>query len=108
MCYDRRMPRERRRPIRILAPGLLLGLAAAGCDADRQSTADPVWTLYRQDAVMERRHMATFDAWNRSGEPFNHELCQTARRSLASDAEPGVRYWCELGRFRERPTGQTS
>ncbi len=93
--------------IRILASGLLLMLATAGCDADRQSTADPVWTLYRGDAVMERRHMATFDAWNRSGQPFNGELCEVARRSLTSDAEPGVRYWCELGRYRERPPRQT-
>ncbi len=57
---------------------------------------------------MERRHVATFDAWNRSGEPFNHDLCETVRRSVAATARPGDRYWCELGRYRERPARQAS
>ncbi len=84
---------------------MLAGLTTclAACDADRLSTDDPVWTLYRRDAAAARRHVATFDSERRPGAGgSNGQDCEAVSRSLNDTAQDG-RFWCELGRYRARP-----
>lgn len=79
---------------------IMIGLLLTGCD--RGAPANSTYTLYRGSIaeVGGRVHMATFDAAE-SGS-YNMENCNIARGLF--EAQPGVtvRYWCELGRYREK------
>jgi hypothetical protein len=78
---------------------------AAACS---QSSADPIYTLYRNSPVSPaaRLHWATFDAADQGTGTTNRANCQSAASlfnaklaELAGDAQP-ERFWCEKGRFR--------
>ena len=74
---------------------ILLALAVAGCDEDK----DEVWTLYRSSPIAADLtiHVATFDATE--GRGYNRDGCIIARDLLQQHSQAGQvsRYWCERG-----------
>ena len=83
---------------RILVTPLLLlfgGCLSACNDAD-------VFTLYRSSVLdpYMRIHMATFDAKEPSS-TYNQENCQIAAKLFMQQPGVSVRYWCELGYFKD-------
>jgi hypothetical protein len=83
----------------LIAALVITGIATAPARAQ----APGIFTLYRSSLVTPamRVHIATFDSTN--GGEYNQENCESARQLF--QAQPGVktRFWCEGGRYREKP-----
>lgn len=68
-------------------------LVCQGCDADRMSTDNPVWTLVRGSSP--EAYVATFD----DVASENHTHCESLRDRLQRTAKPGETYRCIVGRM---------
>lgn len=68
-------------------------LACQGCDADRMSTDNPVWTLVRGSSP--EAYVATFD----DVASENHIHCESLRDRLQDTAKLGETYRCIAGRM---------
>jgi hypothetical protein len=74
---------------------LTIALLACGCDDDESRT----YTLYRNSPTGPLRvHFATFDADEK--ESYNRGNCELAADLLNRQANPGIKWWCEKGRYR--------
>lgn len=64
------------------------------------------FTLYRSSQVIDaaRIHVATFDADEQAGQPYNSQNCEQAAELFQQ--QPGVitRFWCEKGHYRKKPS----
>lgn len=73
----------------------------SGCDADRLSTDDPVWSLSVREGTAPPRYVATFDMEPGGDEMENQSRCAEVQAQLQAGRDD-VRYRCEVGRFRAR------
>jgi len=73
--------------------------ALAACDPNRESTANPIWTLYVVEGPgAQAKPFAKFDADDRGSD--NRGACETVRAALQAESAPPRTYRCAIGRLR--------
>ena len=73
--------------------------ALAACDPNRESTDNPIWTLYIANGPgTQATPFATFDANHRGSD--NKGACETVRAALQAESGPPRIYRCAIGRLR--------
>jgi len=80
--------------------------AMAGADFGFGTSADKVYTLYRNnvDDPKARTHVATFDA--DTDAKTNRENCEFVTQLYQAQPGVNVKYWCEKGYYHREPKNE--